>query len=417
MKPFEHAYNVLLKVIEEQIPFNLAIKATLKNEKQKYGQDLKADISASSGCALRHYYVFKEIVNRKYPDIKENQFLLIALGLGDHIFAHRFDEEELFAYIEKNSEVEGVVDFIKSYSDPKALIPEDVPFDSKKYISLRHNLPIWIVNMWQKNAGKLAGKLFRYYSQSKKTLVRINSNAISDEEFFNKHPEFSAFSTPNIAVLNEKGNIRKNPAITSGEAIYMPGGYHFMLEDLDVDVLRGIAIYGASNNYLLEELYARLGSSFKADYVCGLQSHFFDTDKKVKNYSLNNVSLYEGDHTLIITCISKPVHTFFVCPENSYLVGLSERPDYFLSIKQDDLDRLIDGEYKSLEEASIHVEDGGDLVYFVPTFCRNEGNGLIQRFLKNHPDFTLVKEKQLFPFDRYQTFLYFAVLRKEEKHD
>ncbi len=417
MKPFEHAYNVLLKVIEEQIPFSVAIKATLKNEKQKYGPDLKADISASSGCALRHYYVFKEIVNRKYPDIKENQFLLIALGLGEHIFAHRFEEEELFAFIEKNVEVEGVIEFIKSYSDPKALIPEDIPFDSKKYISLRHNLPIWIVNMWQKNAGKLANKLFRSFSMSKKVMVRINSNRISDEEFFNKYTDFSTFSTPNIAVLNEKGNIRKNPAVASGDALYIPASYHFMLEDLDVDSLRGIAIYGASNNYLLEELYARLGPTFKADYVCGLQSHFFDTDRKVKNYSLGNVSLYEGDHTLIITCISKPVHTFFVCPENSYLLGLSERPDYFLNIKQDDLDRLIDGEYKSLEEASIHVEDGGDLVYFVPTFCRNEGNGLIQRFLKNHSEFTLVKEKQLFPFDRYQTFLYFAVLRKEDKHD
>ena len=94
-----------------------------------------------------------------------------------------------------------------------------------------------------------------------------------------------------------------------------------------------------------------------------------------------------------------------------------ERPDYFLTIKQEMLDQLIAGEEKALEEATNHVEDGGDLIYLIPTFCKNEGRSLIRRFLNKHPEFTLGDEKQLYPFDRYQTMLYFAKLRKEVKHD
>ena len=190
-----------------------------------------------------------------------------------------------------------------------------------------------------------------------------------------------------------------------------------LLKDLDIDPIRGIAIYGGSTNAIIDELYLRLGVNFKADYLCGTQKHFFEVRDAVKKYGLVNLSLYECEHQAILTCISKPVHTFFLCPENSYFLGLIERPDYFLSCRQEDLDSFIKIEYESLIEASHHVEDGGDLVYFVPTFCRNETKSIIHRFIKEHEGFSLVEEKQLVPFDKYESMLYFAILRKEVKHD
>jgi hypothetical protein len=77
MKEFEHAYNVLIKVVEEGLPFNIAIRSSLKEEKNKYTGDFKSSISAVSGCALRHYFVFKEIVSRHYGEIEEKEFLLL----------------------------------------------------------------------------------------------------------------------------------------------------------------------------------------------------------------------------------------------------------------------------------------------------------------------------------------------------
>ena len=162
MKNIEHAYNVLIKVVEENLPFNIAVRSSLKEEKNKYDGEFKTSITAVSGCVLRHYYVFKELVNRKYPDVSEEQFLLLALGLANHIFAKRFDEKELLTFITSKIELEGVEEFITSFNDPKKLIPEDIEFGSKKFISLRHNIPIWLVNMWQKNAGPfISKKLFR----------------------------------------------------------------------------------------------------------------------------------------------------------------------------------------------------------------------------------------------------------------
>ena len=418
MKNIEHAYNVLIKVVEENLPFSIAVRSSLKEEKNKYDGEFKSSIAAVSGCALRHYYLFKEIVSRKYEEVSEETFLLISLGLANHIFAKRFDEEELLSFIKKNSGLEDVDEFIKSFNDPKALIPADIEFGSKKFLSLRHNIPVWLVNMWQKNAGPfLSKKLFRSLTERKKVLVRINNNNLTDEEFFKKYQSFSEYKEPGIALYNAYEPLRKQQAILDGDAFEMPTSYTFMCRDLDIDPLRGIAIYGGATNALLEELYVLLGSSFKADYVCGTQKHYFEVLANIKRLGLTDVSTYEGDGSLIVTCISKPVHTFFVCPENSYFIGLMERPDYFLTIKQEMLDSLIANEEKALEEASNHVEDGGDLIYFIPTFCKNEGRSLIRRFLNKHPEYNIQDEKQLYPFDRYQTMLYFVKLRKEVKHD
>ena len=88
-----------------------------------------------------------------------------------------------------------------------------------------------------------------------------------------------------------------------------------------------------------------------------------------------------------------------------------------MKIKQEDLDSFINDEYNALINASAHVEDGGYLVYFIPTFCKNESKGVIRKFLKVAPNFKLEKEIQLFPFDKYQTLFYFAVLKKEVSND
>ena len=419
MREFEHSYNILLKILEEGLPFNLAIKSSLKKEKKQPDNDFKIAITASVGCVLRHYLVFKEIFLKKYPEESEAHFLLFALGLGNHLFSKRFDEKELNKFIVKESGLEDLPEFINSFDDPNKLIPEEITYNSKKYYSLRYNLPLWIVNMWERFTGDfLSKKLFRSISHRAETIARVNTQDISFADFLKKYSDFEGFDEElGLVKLTKESALKRNPAIKNNDALMIQAGYSYMLKNLDIDPIRGIAIYSGGPNQLLEELTLRLGPTFKADYLCGKENVYFDINNYCKYHNLKNVSLYECDYQSIITCISKPVHTFFLCPENTYFLGLLERPDYFLTCKQEELDRLINGQKQALLEASKQVEDGGDLVYFIPTFCKNEGKGIIHKFLEGHQEFTLVEEKQLFPFDKYESMLYFAILRKEVSHD
>lgn len=417
MRDFEHTFNVLSRVIEEGLSFNLAINSEIKKEKRA-DPSLKNVISASSGSVLRHYYLFKEIITRQYGEIKESKFILLAMGLANRLFSKRFEEETLLRFIEKESELDDVKSFIETFTNEKSLIPEDITLGSKKYLSLRYNLPLWVVDMWEKNAGDLFKKrLFPSIYKSQNLFARVNTRELTREQFLEKYSGFEPLFDDYFVKYCEKGNIRKHESIINGDAFNYSPCYSLLLADLDVDPYRGIAFYSACNNQLLYELAMRLGTGFKADYLCRNQQHFFEANKAVKQLGLTDISLYECSEDAILTCISKPVHTFFVCPNNSSFLNLKDKPDYFLRIKQEDLDSFIHDEYSALINASAHVEDGGYLIYFIPTFCKNESKGVIRKFLKVAPSFKLEKEIQLFPFDKYQTLFYFAVLKKEVSND
>ena len=418
MRDFEHAYHVLLRVIKDNQPFNLAVTSQLKTEKKRIDNYFKASVSSVAGCTLRHYYVFQEICLRKYPEISEENNLLVSLGLANHIFAHRFSEKDFVDYIQEKTGYDDINEFFLTFDgEDTKLIPSDVEPGSKKFICLRYNLPLWIVNMWQKNCGPfLAKKLFRSLSfKDLYSVVRIDHNNIDDNEFIQKYEEFELFENPGVA-RHKKGNAKKHPCLESDALLY-PLGYKYMCEDLDLDPLRGIAVYSGCQNPILKELYVRLGRRLKMEYLVSHQKDFFEAQKFAKKTGMTDVAFYETKHDAFSSCISKPVHTLFVCPENTNFNNLIEKPDYFLKIQQDQLDGFIQKQRETLNAAAKHVEDGGYLIYFLPTVCKNETRGNVRAFLNEHPEFKLENEKQLFPFDPYKSMLYFAVLRKEESHD
>ena len=415
MKNFEVSFEVLKRVINDNIPFHLALKTVLKKERNRGDKDFILSVSSTCGCVLRHTYLFQELIQRKYKDLESDKGILISIGLANHLFSKRFDEKDLNKYLVKETGLDDVTEFIERYSDTQKLIPEDIATDSKKFYSLRYNLPLWVVSMWEKNLGPfISKKLFRSLNYKNGQLLIINKNEISDEELYKKYPEFVPFGD-DVVLYEGKENIKKHSAVTNNEVLNISIAYDLLFKKLDLDMARGIACYGASSNDVLLELYALLGSSLKMDYLCGTQKHFFEVRDTVKRFSLKSVSLYESSHKEIETCISKPVHTFFLCPRNTYFKGFIESPDYYLRIKQDDLDEIIKQEKEALLESSKQVEEDGYLVYILPTVCKNETKTVIHSFLNEHKEFALVEEKQFLPFDKYRSMLYYAILKREVK--
>ena len=416
MKVYEHAQHALLSVLNDGLSFQIAINQTLKQEKKKIDRDFKGTVSALVGCSLRHFYIFEKLIKDYFEDIDNNDISLLMIALSNKLFVKKIDEAEMEEYVEKECSYEQTKDFLDENSDVRKLIPESIPSDSKTYVQLRYNIPLWIVHMWAKNNGPVLSKrLYFSFGQNPSRLVRINTQKISSEAFFEKYQDFQKVEEDNLALNSNKENIKANPAIRNMDAFNMPCAYTYMCKDLDLDPIRGIALFAECDNHLLDELYLLLGPNFQFEYICGDQKTYFSMNEKVKRYGLTNAALFETKS--IITCISKPVHTFFVCPKNSHLAALKEYPDYFLNIKQEDLDTFIAEESKALEEAAPLVESGGDLIYFVPTICKNESSTIIHKFLEKHKEYRLMEQKQLFPFDKYKSFLYFAILRKEVSND
>ena len=53
----------------------------------------------------------------------------------------------------------------------------------------------------------------------------------------------------------------------------------------------------------------------------------------------------------------------------------------------------------------------GQIIYIVDTLNKKESVDVVSTFLKEHSNFELIEEKQCFPFDKYDTAMYYAVLK------
>ena len=249
------------------------------------------------------------------------------------------------------------------------------------------------------------------YRQSVASL-RVDEKEVNFEEFLSKHPDFSAAPVPNMVVYQGRGNGKGLEEFKNNRIFFMKMATKYVLDQLDLDPIKSVAIYSETLNNIYLELVTRFGKDYPIDFIINHPSQVYEVRNVQKEMGLSKLYVYESNYSGLITCLSKKVNTFICLPKSSTFDLLRSTPDYFLRIKQDQLDQIILEEYNCLDECSKYVEDDGELVYMIPTLSRKESNAMVANFLVNHPDFSLIEEHQFFPFESYDSCMYYARLKK-----
>ena len=419
MAPQVLAKEILNKIITENMPFSLALKQAFK--KNDVSREERANISAIVGCVLRHYLVMSHLVSEQYPEIEKLGEIALLIAFSNALFIKKLDQSACNKEVEnylKESDMR-VDDFIALYLQEKKLVPESIEVGSFEFLSYRYNTPIEIIRMWSKQFGQTsANKTLKANSKPAPTVVRIDNNLINDEDFFNQYPEFEKIEGVEGAALY-KGQVKfkAHEVCEKSLATPLPLAFKEMLDEGDLDLLRGLAIYSECPNDLLVDLKSRKINLSGIEYIAGN----YAASSSVKNFlnknNLKGINVYEAQASAIITCLSKPVHTFVVMPDSSRLNLLQLLPDYFLRFDCSKLDELIANQKLALKEASAQVEEDGYLLYLVDTLSRKESINIINEFLKENPNYSLVRDKLYFPYKKYGGSYYFAVLKKAKEND
>ena len=407
------AKDILKKIIIEQTPFSLALKQAFKNG--EISKEERPTISAIVGCSLRHYYVMERLFKDAYPNIESEGTVALFIAFSNALFIKKLNQEECNELAQSFLKEEDTpfVDFLTPYLEDKKLVPDNIEIGSFEFLSYRYNTPMSVIKMWNKQFGQMTtSRILKANSKPAPVVLRINNNKISDDDFFNQYADFAKADIPGIALYNGEGKFKNSPVFEKQLASVLTPAYKELLDEGDVDLLRGFAVYSEYPNDLVVELVSRFESVNSVEYVAGSYSAFSNTKNALAKAGIKGVNVYEAGASSIVTCISKPVHTFLVMPDSSRLNLLQVLPDYFLRFDIQKLDELIANQGKALREASAQVEDGGYLLYLVDTISKKETMGQIEGFLKEHPEFSLVREKQYFPYKKYGGSYYFAVLKK-----
>ncbi len=419
MTPQVLARDILNRIINENTPFSLALKQAFK--KNEVSKEDKANISAMVGCVLRHYLVLSNVISKQYPNLDSVGVIALMIAFSNALFIKKLDQEDCNKEAQQYLKEEDVKakDFIEPYLEEKKLVPENIEVGSFEFLSFRYNTPVDIIKMWNKQFGHIAvSKALKANSKPAPVVLRIDNKKIEDEEFFNKYPEFERIEGVNgMALYKGEGKFKNHEVNEKALATPYALAFKEMLDEGDIDMLRGLAIYTEFPNDLLIDLLSRKEGISGVEFIAGNLATASNTRNFLNKNQVKGINVYEAQASSIITCLSKPVHTFVVMPESSRFNLLQLLPDYFLRFDFNKLDELIANQKLALNEAAAQVEEDGYLLYLVDTLSKKESINIINEFLANNENFTLVRDKLYFPYKKYGGSYYFAALKKAKKND
>lgn len=412
MSKFEIGKTILIKLVVDEIPFARVLKQIFKNE--DINPTDRANITALVGCELRHHFIFDNLINRFLgEDIKFEDTIYLRFYLANHLFLHRYKDEELYELAISTLDKENVSELVKFIDSTNEIIPEEYDKSSPEFLSLRYNTPAWVIRMLQKQYGKpVVFKILKVNYRPSIASIRIKEKEISVKDFLAAHPDYSASPIENIVVYQGRGSAKSLMEYKENKVFFMKMGTKHMIDKLELSPLKSVAIYTETPNNIYQEIITQFGKDYQLDLIINHPQSLFEA-RNIKNaLGLQHLYIYDSSYDGLLSCLSKKVDTFFCAPRCSMFDLLRSTPDYFLRVKQDQLDSIIQEESNCLEACCNFVADDGELVYAIPTLSKKESSALIADFLVKHPEFSLVEEHQYFPFESYDSCLYYARLKK-----
>ncbi|MCD8204001.1 MAG: hypothetical protein LUB56_02625 [Coprobacillus sp.] len=419
------SYDVLSNVICDDVSFNVAIKRV--STANNLSPSEKSQVSIIVGCALRHYYIFNELVKRYFGDIEEKSACAIYIMLSKLRFLNKeLDEEALFTFVKHILETNDVSYDPKSFDElvdyaknSEGLIPPDIEINSIEYLHFRYNVPTQLVKMWEKHLGKgRTQKVLRAFTHTAIKYYHINHLVISDEKFDSLYSTVleRVDSHPNMVTPIKDTKYREsiNKAITNFHLYSYNRGLDTLLNSLDISPLAHVALEADCLNTFYLGLSEKLVDQKKEiDVMITSGGEYYHISKSMKSTGVKNMRFYNVTPSGFITCISEPVDYFFLCPYNSNFELLRLSPDYSYHFKMSSLDSIVEGENLALEEAGKLLSDNGEIIYIVPTISNKESKGLIHQFVASHAGYELVEERQFLPIDEDNCTLYYGIIRKK----
>lgn len=411
MNIFESSKKILLKIINDGYPFATALKSSFK------GADsdpiLKSNVTALVGCELRHHYLFANLIKRFCGDCEFDRTIYLSFYLSNKLFLKRFDSAELINLVYKDFTKDTVDKLLDYVNNSKELIPEELDKTSPEFLSYRFNTPAWVIRMWQKQYGKgLVFKILKANYHQSIPALRVDPRVCNSQELLDKHHELVASPVEDILLYQGKGNPKSLKEFNENKIFFMKMATKYLLDKLPIEAYKKMVIYSEVPNNIYLDLNVRLSKSLNLDLIINHVQSYFDTKKSIERLGIAGIDLYNTPASNLITCVSQPVDLLLCLPNSTSFDLLRSTPDYFLRIKQEKLDSILEEQKIALTECSKLVNENGQLVYMIPTLNKKESINMIGEFLAANRDFELVEDKQFFPFENYDSCLYYAILKK-----
>jgi len=229
-----------------------------------------------------------------------------------------------------------------------------------------------------------------------------------------KHENVESFQVPgfeNAVQLEEKKNVFLTSAFKDGLFEVQDAGSQKIAEFLEVKPgMRVVdACAGAGGKTLhLAAMMENKGQIIAMD-IHGWK--LTELKRRAKRAGAHNIETREITDTKVIKRLHEKADRLLIDAPCSGLGVLKRNPDSKWKIDQDFIDRIKKEQQQILQDYSKIIRKGGKLVYATCSILPSENNEQVAEFLKNNPDFKLVKDEKVMPSSGFDGF-YMALIER-----
>lgn len=412
--------EIISKIVFEKRPFSDALSDVFSTK--NLSSSHVSLIRSLSSCTLHHYRLLFHHVDRYFPMLTIQDKLYLMIAVGNNVFIKRIDAEVIFQNIQHFLTSKGVASFesqtfCEASQAGSPLMDPNILNHSPEYLELKFNTPLWLIKMWVKHFGfPTTVKILQANSKPVVQACRVNSLVTTADTLVKDHSHFTLGPIPNTVIYENKYPLKKEKAFQDHLLFSQRLAVTDVMNSINFDNVHGqLLIVESRPQALYLEVPMLTNNRIVLNVVTNSIERKLAMQKSLQEFGLSRVNVYEAEADAMLAHISQKQDMVLVVPQCSKFDIIRSLPDFFAHFRQEDLDHYIEEQTNMLYASSEFVEKGGLLFYGVNTLNHKEGAWLIKQFLSTHPDFTLVYEKQFFPFDALKTALYVAALRKKKE--
>lgn len=413
------ALEILIRYEKEGSYLNILLNDRLKqNHLSRKDKDLVTRlVYGTIQNKLYLEYLLEPYIKDKKVKTKERMLLLMSLYQLNYL-----DKIPEYAIIHeavalcKNQYTKKFINAIlRNYTrNPKRSIDD---LDPLKRLSIETSHPFWMVAMLKKQYGfSITKKICEENNDIPTLAARVNTLKTSKAALL-EDKELRPGYISEDAILFSKGNIASSTYFKQGLVTIQDESSqlvaHFLHPRPNQKVLDMCCAPGSKTSHL-----AAIMENTGEIIACDLFEHKIKLVKdNNRRLGVKNVTCYVQDATKLKDVFSSQSFDRILLDAPCSGLGVLKRKPEIKYHDSNVMDELIPLQLKLLENAYYLLKKNGRMVYSTCTLNKKENTGVIQQFLKKHPDMEIIEEKTIFPYLYHSDGFYMCKLKKESNYE
>ncbi|MCC2591098.1 RsmB/NOP family class I SAM-dependent RNA methyltransferase [Chryseobacterium sp. MFBS3-17] len=282
--------------------------------------------------------------------------------------------------------------------------------------AIEHSIPDWLAETLEKELGPNWEREMNALNEQAPTVLRANTLKTSARELVSdlKHENVESFQIrdyPDAVQLEEKKNVFLTTAFKEGLFEVQDASSQKIGKLLDVqEGMRVVdACAGAGGKTLhLAALMNNKGQIIALDIY---EWKLAELKRRAKRAGAHNIENRLITDNKVIKRLHGTADRLLIDAPCSGLGVLKRNPDSKWKIDADFIARIKNEQQQILQDYSKMLKKGGKMIYATCSILPSENNEQAALFLKNNPEFSLLKEEKIMPSEGYDGF-YMALMQR-----